>query len=299
MAGEMISEVRRFNRIVTQRVGALNDRFLRRNRPMGESRLLWEIGVQGSDTRTLRTRLELDSGYLSRLLRSVERAGLVVTEPDPGDGRVRAVRLTPAGMAEREELDRLSDEFASSLLDRLSAPQRDQLIRAMREVSQLLTASRVQIEVVDPDQPGARACLDAYLAELDERFTGGFDPSRSVSAASEELRPPAGVMVIATLDGGPIGCGAVKYHPGAPSEIKRMWIAPTARGLGLGRTLLNALEQHAMRSHPVARLETNSALEAAVRLYRSSGYVEVPAFNDEPYAHHWFEKNLTRHINAR
>jgi len=90
-----------------------------------------------------------------------------------------------------------------------------------------------------------------------------------------------------------ISLDAVKFHVHGPSEIKRMWVAPAARGLGLGRRLLSALEQQAVTSNPVVRLETNAALEEAIRLYRSSGYVEVSPFNDEAYADHWFEKCLT------
>lgn len=77
------------------------------------------------------------------------------------------------------------------------------------------------------------------------------------------------------------------------AELKRMWVAPTARGLGLGRRLLAELEAHAAASRVrVLRLETNRALDEAIGLYRAAGYREVPAFNDEPYAHHWFEKTL-------
>jgi DNA-binding MarR family transcriptional regulator/GNAT superfamily N-acetyltransferase len=293
MDDEMVAGVRRFNRVVTQRVGALDEQFLERDRALGQSRLLWEIGADGSDTRSLRARLDLDSGYLSRLLRSLERAGLVVTGPHPRDARVRAVRLTPAGLAEREQLDRLSDEFAVGLLEPLSENQRRRLVAAMGEVERLLTATRVQLCPVDPEDDRARRCLRAYAAELDARFPAGFDPGRSISASPAELRPPAGILLLATLDGEPVGCGAVKFHPGAPSEIKRMWVAPAARGLGLGRRLLGALEQQAGTSNPVVRLETNAALSEAIRLYRSTGYVEVPPFSDEAYADHWFEKRLT------
>src|SRR5689334_10692139 len=272
MSEEMIADVRRFNRVVTQRVGALDERFLERDRALGQSRLLWEIGAQGSDTRSLRSRLDLDSGYLSRLLRSLEKAGLVVTEAHPRDARMRAVRLTEAGLVEREQLDRLSDEFAAGLLEPLDENQRRRLVAAMHEVEQLLTATRIQIDTVEPDDPRARSCLDAYVAELDRRFPRGFDPGRSISAFPDELRPPAGVMVLASLDGEPVGCGAVKFHVHGPSEIKRMWVAPAARGLGLGRRLLTALEQRSITSNPVVQLETNAALEEAIRLYRSSGY---------------------------
>jgi GNAT superfamily N-acetyltransferase len=146
---------------------------------------------------------------------------------------------------------------------------------------------------VDPDDPRAQWCLQAYVAELDQRFPDGFDPGRSISASAHELRPPAGVMLVATLDEQPVGCGAVKFHVDGPSELRRMWVAPAARGIGLGRRLHAALEQQAITSNPAVRLETNAALEEAIRLYRSSGYVEVPRFNDETYAHHWFEKRLT------
>jgi DNA-binding MarR family transcriptional regulator/ribosomal protein S18 acetylase RimI-like enzyme len=288
----MIGQVRRFNRLVTQRVGALDEQFLARGRPLSQSRLLWEIGTDGVDTRSLRARLDLDSGYLSRLLRALEAAGLVTTEPSEQDGRLRSVRLTAAGLAERELLDRRSDEFAGSLLEPLSVAQRERLVGAMHEVARLLTATMLRITPTDPADSRAQSCLGEYAAELDRRFPRGFDPGRSISAAEHELRPPAGLLLLATLHDEAIGCGALKLHPGEPSEIKRMWIAPTARGLGLSRRLLGALEAHAVRSHPVVRLETNRSLVEAVALYRSSGYTEVAPFNDEPYADHWFEKHL-------
>jgi len=122
----------------------------------------------------------------------------------------------------------------------------------------------------------------------------GFNPALSISADAHDLTPPAGALFIARLRGQPVGCGALKLHRNAPAELKRMWIAPAARGLGLGRRLLLELEQHAGEAGvSVVRLETNRALDEAIALYRRSGYVEVEAFNSEPYAHHWFEKRLS------
>jgi DNA-binding MarR family transcriptional regulator/GNAT superfamily N-acetyltransferase len=286
----MAEQVRRFNRVVTQRIGALDDHYLSRDRPLGEARLLWEIGADGADTRSLRTRLGLDSGYLSRLLRALETAGLAEVRVSQQDGRVRTVQLTEAGRLERALLDRRSDELAESLLQPLADNQRARLVAAMHEVERLLTASLVDIGVADPADPRVQYCLREYASELTRRFPGGFDPARSISATDEELRPPAGLMVIATMHTAPIGCGAVKFHPGEPSEIKRMWVAGTARGLGIARRLLTELETHAAQSNPVIRLETNETLQEAIALYRSAGYREVDPFNDEPYAHHWFEK---------
>jgi DNA-binding MarR family transcriptional regulator/GNAT superfamily N-acetyltransferase len=288
-----ISQVRRFNRIVTQSVGALNDRFLARKRPLGEARLLWEIGLEGRDVRSLRNQLGLDSGYVSRLLRSLEAAGLVVVGADDSDRRVRIVRLTPSGRSEREVLDERSDALAASLLAPLSTKQRARMVTAMAEVELLLSAAMIEVAPVDPADPRARYCLNAYFAELDRRFDRGFDPGRSITADDDELRPPAGVLLLVSLGADPIGCGALKFHGNEPAELKRMWVAEAARGLGVGRRLLGALESRAaIGGADTVRLETNKALTEAISLYRSAGYTEVSPFNEEPYAHHWFEKGL-------
>jgi len=289
----MVGQVRRFNRTVTQRIGVLHDRFLSRGRPLGQARVLWEIGPGGSDVRMLRSRLDLDSGYLSRLLRSLEDDGLVTVDRSGADGRVRTARLTARGLTERAVLDERSDDAAAALLEPLSPGQRTRLVAAMAEVERLLVASAVRIASYDPRHPDARSCLRAYFSELAHRFDSGFDPARSIPASDSELTPPAGLLLVATLHGEPVGCGALKFHDDEPTEIKRMWVAPAARGLGLGRRLLASLEAHAAAGRSrVLRLETNRTLVEAIGLYRASGYREVAAFNDEPYADHWFEKTL-------
>ena len=289
-----IEQVRGFNRTVAERIGALTDGFLGRERPMGESRVLWEIGSRGAEVRELRSRLGLDSGYLSRVLRSLERARLIRVKSSAGDGRVRYAQLTRDGRAERAELDRRADAVAWTFLDPLSDKQREQLIAAMTEVERLLRASMIEIALEDPATADARWCIDQYIAELNTRFESGFDPSRSISADVDELTPPVGALFIARLRGSPVGCGALKFHDGAPAELKRMWVAREVRGLGLGRRILVELERYAReRGVGVVHLETNGTLNEAIALYRASGYREVPAFNDEPYAHHWYEKALT------
>lgn len=290
----MVPQIRRFNRVVTERVGALNDHFLGRERPLGEARLLWEIGPEGCEVRLLRARLGLDSGYLSRLLRSLETAGLVTVAAGAGDRRVRVARLTAAGRRERATLDKSSDELARSLLAPLSSKQRDRLAWAMHEVERLLTAASVQITSIDPEHSDAQYCLAEYAVELNRRSQRGFDPSVGATALPHEVRPPAGEFFVAYLHGEAVGCGAVKHHEAAPAEIKRMWIAPSARGLGLGRRLLERLETCARAGGArVAHIETSAVLVEALSLYRSTGWVEVAAFNNEPFADHWLEKALT------
>jgi ribosomal protein S18 acetylase RimI-like enzyme len=204
------------------------------------------------------------------------------------------VQLTPAGLAERELLDRGSDELARSFLEPLTESRRERLVVAMAEVERLLTGALVEIRTIDPADPDAQLCLGEYFAEIDRRFESGFDPSVSVPPAElGELRPPNGVFVVATLRSEPVGCGGLKFHDDEPADLKRMWVAGSVRGLGIGRRLLTELEARAAAAGARAvRLETNKSLTEAISLYRSSGYLEVEAFNDLPFAHHWFEKEL-------
>lgn len=293
MDSQAVATVRAFNRIVTQRIGALDDHYLARDRPLGESRLLWEIGPEGCDVRALRTRLGLDSGYLSRLLRSLEAAGLVSVGAGDDDRRVRRARLTPAGRAEHALLDRRSDDLARALLAPLGDAQRRRLVTAMGEVERLLTATLVEIAPVDVGDPRARYCLQAYFTELQERFPDGYDPGANPVGDPAGMRPPGGLFLLATLGDEPVGCGGLKFHPGDCAELKRLWVSPSARGLGLGRRLLGELErraaEHGARS---VRLDSNRTLTEAIALYRGTGYREVPPFNGDPYADHWFEKPL-------
>lgn len=153
--------------------------------------------------------------------------------------------------------------------------------------------AEVDIRAVAADSADALHCLAAYVRELNARADRAFDPTQGSTANPGELTPPAGRFVVVYRDGVPVGCGGVKHLPGARSDIKRMWVSPAARGLGLGRRLLAVLEDDARAAGAaVARLETNAALVEAIALYRSAGYVEVEPFNDEPFADHWFEKRL-------
>ena len=285
--------VRRFNRFITQRVGALDDRFLARDRPYSLSRLLWEIGTEGAEIVLLRARLGIDSGQMSRMLRALEGDGLVELTASVSDTRVRVVRLTPTGLAERELLDQHSDAFADSILEPLTAVQQLELLDAIRTVEQLYVTSLVDLRHVDPVAPDAQRCLRAYFSELRRRAPDrGFDPDAGATAHPHEVRPPRGVFVVVYLRDEAVGCGAVKHHPGNVSDIKRMWIAESARGMGLGRRLLYYLERLATENGSTeVRLETNDVLSEAIALYRATGYVEVPPFNDESYADRWFAKS--------
>jgi GNAT superfamily N-acetyltransferase len=170
-------------------------------------------------------------------------------------------------------------------------------MKAPNDRSSLVGLDPAEVAIAPEPATGAAAqyCLGEYYRELGERFDGGFDPALSLFPSLDEFAAPRGIFLVARLQGQPVGCGGLKPISADAAYLKRMWIAPEARGRGLARRLLSALEEQArLLDYSVVRLETNKTLVEAQQLYRSSGYREVRPFNDEPYAHHWFEKALHR-----
>ncbi|HEX4956311.1 MAG TPA: bifunctional helix-turn-helix transcriptional regulator/GNAT family N-acetyltransferase [Thermoanaerobaculia bacterium] len=293
---DRIANIRSFNRTITRRLGALEGSFLGGGLSLGLARLLFEIGSGVGEVRRLRAELGLDSGHMSRMLRSLETKGLIETSVDAGDARARVVRLTKKGRAKLDELEGKSNEGAESWLAPLSGDLQERLEAAMAEVERLLAASEISIGVEDPASEAAAWCVGQFFDELAARFPGGFDPGLTASASPDETRPPAGYFLLARLPDQPVGCAALKLSEGGRiGEVKRMWVAPRVRGLGLGRRLLEAVEEQARQAGvQVLRLSTNSSLTEAQSLYLASGYREIPPFDDDPYAQLAFEKRLDR-----
>ncbi|MFB6552601.1 GNAT family N-acetyltransferase [Streptomyces sp. NPDC056405] len=291
---EDVTALRRFNRYFTRRIGVLDDRYLGQDRPLGEARLLFEIAESGSGVslRDLRGRLGLDAGYLSRMVKALEAQGMVRLGVHPDDSRLRTVEPTPAGRAEVAEQNRRADVLVSGLLQGLGPDQRRRLTDAMATAQRLLRLAAVTVTPVDArTTPDARACLDAYAADLDARFPEGFDPSDLVGP--EEVSGDAGAFFVAYEEGRPVGCGALRRTAPGVGEIKHVWVHPGARRLGLARRLLDALEDEAAaRGLTVVRLDTHAVLTEARAMYEASGYTEIPAYSDHVYAGHWFEKRL-------
>jgi DNA-binding MarR family transcriptional regulator len=285
-----VEQVRAFNRYYTRRLGVLDDRYLGQDRPLSAARLLYEIGA-GATVRELRTRLGLDSGHLSRLLRSLEEDGLVRTRPHPDDGRVRLAELTDAGVRERADLDTQSHAGIGELLRALTPEQRTRLVTAQAEVRALLRLAAVTIDPVDDGSAEARECLAGYAAELAVRFPEGYD--RSALLRPGELADDAGAFLVAREEGRPVGCGVWQRLAPGVAEVRHLWVGPDARGLGLGRRLLGRLEtEAAAHGHGTVRLGTHRALTEAIALYRASGYREIPPYDDSPYNQRAFEKVL-------
>jgi DNA-binding MarR family transcriptional regulator/GNAT superfamily N-acetyltransferase len=284
--------LRRFNRSFTQRIGVLGDSYLDAGRPLGPSRLLFEVGDRGAHVGELRSRLGLDSGYVSRMLRQLEDEQLVTVTTDPADRRQRIVTLSPLGRREWRRLDQRADRAARRLVQPLAAPQRARLADALATADRLLRAATVGFDEVQPDSADARAALDRYFAELDARFRSGFDPG----AAGDDvdmMRAPHGTFLVMRVDGAIVGCAGVHRIDRVTGEVKRMWIDPEWRGIGLGHRLLRTVEDRAqVLGCATLVLDTNEALDEAIAMYERAGYARIDRYNDNPYAHHWFGKSV-------
>ncbi|WP_426425642.1 bifunctional helix-turn-helix transcriptional regulator/GNAT family N-acetyltransferase [Bradyrhizobium genosp. A] len=286
-----VSRVRRFNRAVTSAVGALDTSFLGRGRPLGAARVLNAIGQGRSDVGEVRDYLGLDSGLMSRLLRSLEEEGLIETQAHADDARRRVANLTRVGKREFAAYEALSNTQAESFLARNA--QAEALLAAMDLIASALTRDRIALAEMDPRSDEARYCLREYYAELGRRFKQGFDVSLSRDPDAKDMRRPRGSFIVAISDTLPIGCVGLKGTDHGYAEIKRLWVAPSARGLGLGKRLMDAAEDAAPTlGIALLRLDTNSALPEAGQLYRTTGWREIPRFNDDPYPDLFFEKQI-------
>jgi DNA-binding MarR family transcriptional regulator/GNAT superfamily N-acetyltransferase len=285
---EQVESVRAFNRYYTRRLGILTDRYLGQDRPLAEARLLFEIGDR-ADVRDLRSRLGLDSGYLSRLLRSLEQQRLVRTHAHPADRRVRVAELTDAGRRERAELDTRSRTGIGELLAPLSAGQRAELIAAQERISRLLRLAAVTVRRVDAGSGDGQWCLRSYAAELAGRFPEGYDDA--ALTPPDDLTGESGALLVAYEEERTVGCGAWRRLDAGTAEIRHLWVAGEARGLGLGRRLLDTLAAEAAgHGFGTVRLGTHAVLREAIALYRSSGYREIEPYDGSPYNQLAFEK---------
>lgn len=147
-----------------------------------------------------------------------------------------------------------------------------------------------------PDDADARALLDAYIADRVATWADDDRPYRPKTAPAEQLTPPNGALLVARLDGEPVGVGGVRRIPsdeGAWFEVKHLFATHAARGHGVGKALLAALEQRAIELGATdVVLDTNSSLAAAGGLYAAAGFASVEPFNDNPNANAWYRKRV-------
>jgi len=282
---------RRFARAVTAEVGALDTSYLGLGRPLGAARVLNAVGEGADDIAEIRARLRLDSGLMSRLLRGLEDEGLVRTVPAPGDGRRRLVQLSEQGKREYDAYENIANARARDFLERHH--RSDELLAALDMVASAFLHDQIEIASVSPTDPAAKYCLALYYHELEATFEGGFDLAKSLDPTPGQMIAPNGAFVIATSDKLPVGCVGLRGDGGDVGEVKRLWVAPAARGLGISYRLMEAVESAARSLGMLTlRLGTNRTLPGAIHLYRRLGWEETGPYSADPYSHYFFRKTL-------
>lgn len=288
---DAIARLRRFNRVVTREIGALDISYLGRGRPLGAARVLQLVTATGTDVAELRRRLDLDTGLLSRLLRSLESEGLVHLETDPADRRRRIAVLTGAGQTELQVYNQLGHAKAQAVFDRAGSRQQA-LIDAMDLIATVMLQDQVEIRDADPDDAAALACIAAYYKLL---LTFPFLTADMLPLPlpdAPKYRPPHGAFLVAWSDDLPIGCVSLRPLEPGIAEVKRLWVDPVARGQGLARRLMRAIEFRARdMGFNQLKLDSNTVLTAAVALYKADGWIEATPYTGFP-ANIWMAKRL-------
>jgi len=276
-----IAAVRRFNRFYTVKLGVLSDAFLNTPFSLTEARVLHALAHRDGATATwLGRELDLDPGYLSRILRDFERQELIRRDPSLQDGRQAMISLTPSGRDAFEPLDKASQAAIGSMLAPLADSDRDRLVAAMRTISGLfgdVSEPRAAFMlrphragdmgwvtarhgVLYGEEYGLNYKMEAYVAEVVARFLREFDPAREHCWIAEQ-------------DGAPIGSVFLVKESDEVARLRLLIVEPQARGLGAGRALVEECVRFARRAgYQEIVLWTHSILTAARRIYDSLGF---------------------------
>jgi DNA-binding MarR family transcriptional regulator/GNAT superfamily N-acetyltransferase len=291
-----VAAVRAFNRFYTRRVGLLGDDFLHTPHTLTEARVLYELGHGDVvEVGALRRALDIDAGYLSRLLSRLEEQGLVARERSEDDGRRQRVRLTDAGAEAFAELDRRSADEIGGLLDGLGEERQRRLVAAMQVITDVLgdAPAKDAAVVLRPPHPGDYGWIvHRHGAQYAEEY--GWDETfealvaRIVADYAEHHDPRREAAWIAELDGEPVGCVLCVREGESTAKLRLLLVDPRARGRGIGTRLVDECVRFARRAgYERMVLWTNDVLEDARRLYERAGFRLV-----ESGPHHAFGHDL-------
>jgi DNA-binding MarR family transcriptional regulator/ribosomal protein S18 acetylase RimI-like enzyme len=274
-----IEAVRAFNRFYTARVGALRDGLLATAHPLPEARVLFELGRRGTmDAADLRRLLDLDGGYLSRLLARIEEKGLVARERSPDDGRRQRLALTDAGRAAYETLDERSAAEIGALLDGLDDSERARLLGAMDTVREILEgAPRPAPFALRPPKPGEYGWVVQLHGTLyaEHGWDASFEAlvARVVADFAEDHDRAREAAWIAEVAGRPVGSVFCVRNDDETAQLRLLLVDPAARSMGIGEALVNECVRFARAAgYTRLRLWTNSTLAAARRIYQRAGF---------------------------
>jgi DNA-binding MarR family transcriptional regulator/N-acetylglutamate synthase-like GNAT family acetyltransferase len=302
---DRVAAVRAFNRFYTGRLGILGEGFLRTPHSLTEARVLYELGHRDVvEVAELRRELEIDAGYLSRLLSRLEDQALVTRARSQEDGRRQRVRLTERGAAAFAELDRRSAAEIGELLEGLGEERQRRLVAAMQAIAGLLDDDpRADAAVVlRAPHPGDYGWIvhrhGAQYAEeydWDESFEALV--ARIVADYAEHHDPKREAAWIAEVDGEPVGCVLCVRKDDATAQLRLLLVDPRARGRGIGGRLIDECLRFARRAgYEEIVLWTNDVLHDARRLYERAGFELVDSGEHHAFGHDLVEQTWSRRL---
>jgi DNA-binding MarR family transcriptional regulator/GNAT superfamily N-acetyltransferase len=304
MHGDRVAAVRAFNRFYTARIGVLRDGLLRTPHSLTEARVLYELGQRDvTEVADLRRELDIDAGFLSRLLARLQRNGLVARERSTDDARRQRIRLTDDGAAAFAELDRRSADEIGAVLDALSEDDQKRLVDAMEVVHDVLSdttpSGTVVLRAPHPGDLGwivqAHGALYAQQYGWDESFEALV--ARIVADYANDHDPRRDAAWIAEVDGAPAGCVLCVRREDHVAQLRLLLVDPRARGRGIGARLIEECLRFAKRAgYARITLWTNDVLHEARRLYERAGFELVESAPHHSFGHDLVEQTWAREL---
>jgi DNA-binding MarR family transcriptional regulator/GNAT superfamily N-acetyltransferase len=300
---DRVATVRRFNRFYTRQIGVLRKTYLDSPYSLGEARVLYEIWRQRSTTaRDIARALDLDAGYLSRVLRNFEKRGLIERKASAKDARQSHLTLTPLGRGSFAPLEARSQRATTAMLEKLEAGDQARLLAAMTTIETLLsggdnTPNRQNYRLRAP-RPGDFGWIVKRHGELyaqEYQWTGPFEGLCAQITADfvNKFDPQRERCWIAEMNGENVGCVMLAKDSADVARIRLLLVDPKARGLGLGARLTDECIAFARRSgYKKITLWTHSVLTAARHIYEKAGFKLVRSENHESWgrpvvSEHW------------
>jgi DNA-binding MarR family transcriptional regulator/GNAT superfamily N-acetyltransferase len=304
MSEDRVAAVRSFNRFYTARIGVLRDGLLRTDHSLTEARVLYELGQREvTEVADLRREMDIDAGFLSRLLARLQRRGLVAREPSANDARRQRARLTDDGRAAFAELDRRSAQEIGAVLDALSEDDQRRLMASMHTVREVLEQAPPAVGfVLRAPHPGdlgwivqAHGALYAEQYHWDDSFEALV--ARIVADYAQDHDPRREAAWIAEVDGEPAGCVLCVRRDDDTAQLRLLLVHPRARGRGIGGRLIEECLRFAKRAgYARITLWTNDVLHEARRLYERAGFELLESAPHRSFGHDLVEQTWARDL---
>lgn len=287
---DALTVLRSFNRFYTQFVGALDPDFLGTALSLPEARVLFELAQPAPPVAAdLQAELDMDAGYLSRVLARFETRGWIVRAPVEGDGRRRSIGLTHAGRDQFDLLDARQRAKVAAALRGLTPSQQSDLVAALGTVRGLLAGPSQRSFALRAFRTGDMGMVAARQSRLYREAYGwgeGIEVNigEVTAAFLRDFKPGREQCWVAEVEGAMAGSIFLTDDGGGLSRLRLLYVEPFARGLGIGNALVNTCLAFAReRGYGAVWLWTHTILESARRIYAAHGFQVVDVHMHEEF----------------